>query len=70
MFYKDHTPPPEFVYTNLTQYQQTTIKEKWYVFSYVQKSTYSKQQCFRELSQELGKSRVAIQLIYYNIKQP
>ncbi len=67
MFYKP-TPPAYFIYSNLTEYQQITINEKWYIYNYVEESKESKQQCFRELSAELGKGNQAIQKIYYSIK--
>ena len=68
MFYpSDQTPPPEFIWKNLTPYQQHTIKDKWYVYNYVESSEYSKEECYRRLSKQLGKCKEAIKKIYKNI---
>jgi hypothetical protein len=68
MFCTDTTPPPIFVYQNLTPYQFHVIKEKWYIYNYVNDSDKEKMQCFRELADELGKNYTAIRNMYYEIK--
>lgn len=68
MFCTDSTPPPEFIWANLTQYQQHTINEKLYIYNYVNDSKNSKMYCFKELARELGKNYTAVRNVFYAIR--
>ena len=60
-------PPPEFTWYNLTDYQQHSVKEKWYIYNFVDEHNGSNHSAFRELSEELNLSFQRISDKYYSI---
>lgn len=63
------TPPPEFVWSNMTSFNREWIQERWYIYIYVRDANTTKKQAFIELANELGKSVRTIETIYYKINE-
>jgi len=61
-------PPAEFIWENITPYQQHSIKEKWYMYHFVSSYDGSKHAAFRELAKELNLSFQHVADKYYQIK--